>query len=225
MMPLESRAQDSHSLCAQVFAVLEQKILDGALEPGESLIELKLSAELGVSRTPVREAMRQLEREGLVRTIPNKGAVVVGVSEKDIEDIYTIRTSIEGLAAKWAAAHITDEELAELRGIVELQAFYAAKEDGNQVWQLDSRFHELLYDACRSRPLKQTLSAFHTYIQHARQLAFQSSGRAAAVIREHTAILEALERHDAASSERLTAGHIQNAMRNFLRNIKTHESA
>ncbi|MHB1414068.1 MAG: GntR family transcriptional regulator [Chloroflexota bacterium] len=216
MKRLDEIPGENRSLQAQVFREIELAILDGAFAPGDSLTELHLSADLGVSRTPVREALRQLEREGLVRTIPNKGAVVVGVSEKDIDDIYTIRTYIEGLAARWAAESVTDEEITALREVVELQEFYVSRDDAKQVWHLDTRFHELIYECCRSRPLRQTLSSFHHYIQKARALSFKTAGRAKVAVQEHRDILEAIAKRDASAAERLTAAHIRNAKRNFL---------
>lgn len=218
MKRLDETPGENSSLRAQVFKEIELAILNGAFAPGDSLTELRLSADLGVSRTPVREALRQLELEGLVRTIPNKGAVVVGVSEKDIDDIYTIRTHIEGLAARWAADHITDEEIATLCEIVELQEFYVSRGDTIQVWHLDSRFHELIYECCRSRPLKHTLSSFHHYIQKARALSFKTAGRAKVAVQEHRDILEAIAKRDASAAECLTAEHIKNAKSNFLEN-------
>lgn len=216
MKRVDTASGDQSSLRAQVFREIEQAILDGVLSPGDNLTELKLSAELGVSRTPVREALRQLELEGLVRTIPNKGAVVVGVSEKDIDDIYTIRTHIEGLAARWAADNITDEEIAALREIVELQEFYVSRGDTVQVWHLDTRFHELIYECGRSRPLRHTLSSFHHYIQKARALSFKTTSRAREAVQEHRDILEAIARRDAEAAEFVTAEHIKNAKSNFL---------
>ena len=102
---------DDRSLRIRVFNAIENAILDGEYKDGDSLNELRLSKELGVSRTPVREALMQLELEGLVRNIPNKGAVVVGVTEQDTHDIYEIRIRIEGLAARLCAENITDDEL------------------------------------------------------------------------------------------------------------------
>ena len=106
--------QSGDPLRIQVFNTLEDAILNGSYKEGDSLNELRLSKSLGVSRTPVREALMQLELEGLVKNIPNKGAVVVGISEQDVEDIYEIRIRIEGLAARLCAEKITDEELEEL---------------------------------------------------------------------------------------------------------------
>src|SRR5664279_3198270 len=90
----ETRDDNSHSLTARVFQILQNDIINGVYEVGESLVETKLSQELGVSRTPIREAIRQLELEGLVQSIPNKGVFVKGVSSQDIKDIYTIRKMI-----------------------------------------------------------------------------------------------------------------------------------
>ena len=198
----------------QVFQQLEKAILDGDLAPGTSLTEVKLSAELGVSRTPIREALMQLELEGLVKTTHNKGAVVVGISSGDVNDIYLIRTRVEGLAARRAAQNITDEELADLREIVELQEFYLGRGDTLQVGNLDQRFHEIVYEGGRSRPLKQMLSLFHNYIQKARATSVRR-GRAQASTEEHRAILTALEQHDPDEAERLMGVHVENARKSF----------
>ena len=159
---------DDRSLRIRVFNAIENAILDGEYKDGDSLNELRLSKELGVSRTPVREALMQLELEGLVRNIPNKGAVVVGVTEQDTHDIYEIRIRIEGLASRLCAENITEEELRALEQIVDLQEFYLLKNDTEQIWKLDGDFHKIIYDASRSRPLRFTLSNFHNYIKKAR---------------------------------------------------------
>ena len=94
-----------------VFNTLRKAILKGELKPGERLMEIALAERLGVSRTPVREAMRKLELEGLVSIIPNKGAYVTGITRQDVEDIYAIRSLLEGLCARWATAYITEKQL------------------------------------------------------------------------------------------------------------------
>ncbi len=215
MKKLDTSKNNHWSLTEQVFETLQESILNGELKPGDPLPEIRLSEELGVSRTPVREALRKLELEGLVKTIPNRGTFVVGISEKDIEDIYTIRMYIEGLAAKWAAANITDELLEEMRSIVELQKFYAEKNDPFQVWQLDSRFHYILYQASGSRVLKQTLTSMHHYIQRTRELSISRLGRAATTVQEHLNIFNAIEQHDGELAEKLTFEHIFNAYENI----------
>ena len=187
---------DDRSLRIRVFNAIENAILDGEYKDGDSLNELRLSKELGVSRTPVREALMQLELEGLVRNVPNKGAVVVGVTEQDIHDIYEIRIRIEGLAARLCAENITDDELHALEQIVDLQEFYLLKNDTEQIWKLDGDFHKIIYDASRSRPLRFTLSNFHNYIKKARDISVQTEGRAEKTVAEHSAILDAIKEHN-----------------------------
>ncbi len=208
--------QTGSSLRGKVFTRLQNDILNGKYEPGESLVETKLSEELGVSRTPVREAIRQLELEGLVQSIPNKGVTVNGISSQDIEDIYTIRMLIEGLAARWAAEKITPAELRELKEALELEEFYTRKNDAGQLMHFDSRFHDIVFKASKSKPLMQTLSTFHHYVQRARNASLTNPDRAKQVLREHKAILQAIMEHDADKAEKLTTDHVRNASLNLL---------
>ena len=210
---------DDRSLRIRVFNAIENAILDGEYKDGDSMNELRLSKELGVSRTPVREALMQLELEGLVKNIPNKGAVVVGVSEQDTRDIYEIRIRIEGLASRLCAEKITEEELHALEKIVDLQEFYLMKNDTEQIWKLDGDFHKIIYDASRSRPLRFMLSNFHNYIKKARDHSLHAEGRAEKAVAEHRAILSAIKDNDGELAEKLTAEHITNAEFNlFSRN-------
>lgn len=215
-------SDNTNSLSAQVFDTMEASILNGSIQPGENLIELKLSAEMGVSRTPVREAIRMLEQKGLVQIIPNKGAIVLGISEKDLEDIYTIRMYIEGLGSRWAAANISDAQIRELTEIVDLQEFYSHKQSTDQINDLDSKFHEKIFEYSNSRTLQHTLSDLHHMIRRYRQLSFNTTGRADKAIEEHRQILEALVNHDQDAAERLTVQHIRNAKDNLLSIIKSN---
>ncbi len=205
------------SLTTKVFKTLEKAILKGEFLPGEALTEQSLSNQLGVSRTPVREALRQLELAGLVKTVPNKGAEVVGISEKDVDDIYTIRVHIEGLAARWAAEHISEEDIKKLRDTLELQEFYASKGDTDRVKSLDSSFHEAVYKASESNPLRQILSQLHNYIQSSRGLSIDSEGRAVAAVAEHRKIFEAIESGNGDLAEIEAQTHIINAKQSLLR--------
>ncbi len=211
---------DKYSLRARVFKHLEEDILNYKIKTGDSLIETKISEELGVSRTPVREAIRQLELEGLVKSVPNKGTVVLGVSPQDIEDIYSIRILIEGLAAKWAAEKITQNEIEKLKESVELSEFYSGKNDINPLKGLDSKFHEVIYEACKSRPLKHMLTNYHHYIQSARAISLNIPGRAKKAILEHKVIFEAIAEHDGVKAEQLMNEHINNARINLINQLK-----
>ena len=152
-----------HSLGSRVFQKIRDNILNGTYKENDELRETAIGKELGVSRTPVREALRQLELEGLVTIIPNRGAYVSGISHKDIWDIYKIRSMLEGLCARWAAEHITEEQLDQLEESLLLSEFQMKKESGfstEQVAALDGRFHAVLYEASGSRMLKHVLTDF-----------------------------------------------------------------
>ena len=205
----------SGSLRVRVFEALEQAIINGEYKEGDTLNELRLTKELGVSRTPIREALTQLELEGLVKNIQNKGAVVVGVSQKDIDDIYAIRLRLDGFAAKLAAENITDEQLDRLEQAVELQSFYSEKADTENVRRFDSEFHNTIYEASGNRPLCSMLKSFHNQIRRARGISLGVSGRSAKSIEEHRGIMEAIKAHDPALAEELMTEHIQNAFDNF----------
>jgi len=202
---------ESSSLRARVFSALESDIINGEYKAGDSLSELSLSKKYNVSRTPVREALMQLELEGLVELTPNKGAVVVGISEKDVEDIYTIRMHIEGLAARLCADNITDSELRELEELTDLQEFYLSRGDFDSLRELDSRFHSIIFESCRSKPPRFMLSSFHSYTQRARTISVKADGRAEKTVAEHRAILDALRKRDGALAEKLTTEHIAHA--------------
>ena len=207
----------SHSLHITVFNEIEKNILSGVYPAGQQLTELRLSKDLGVSRTPIREALRQLELEGLVKTVPNKGATVVGITDKDIKDIYTIRMSLEALAVRWAAENISEKTLKELTETVELQEFYVSKNDCEKVWQLDRSFHELLYEASASRPLQSVLTQFHNYLRKAREISIRSTGRASVAVAEHRGMVDAIAGKDPDKAEALAREHVAMALENILK--------
>ena len=201
-----------------VFNTLRQAILKGELKPGERLMEIALAEKLGVSRTPVREALRQLELEGLVKIVPNKGAYVTGITGKDVKDIYLVRSLLEGLCARWATGHITEKQIEKLEEIVLLSEFHAnknQKEKTGQVVELDGKFHEVLYEASNSRILEHVLSDFHKYVQMARQASVTREHRAEKSIKEHKEILEAIKQKDADKAEQLANEHILKVMQNL----------
>ncbi len=224
MVEFGDTGQHSSSLHSRVYNQIRNDILNGVYEPGESLVETKLSEELGVSRTPVREALRQLELEGLVQSVPNKGVTVRGISQQDIEDIYTIRMMIEGLAARWAAEKITPEEMEELKEAVELEEFYTAKCNYGSLLQFDTRFHDIIFKASKSKPLMHTLSTFHSYVQKARKVSMSSPERAAAALEEHKAIMQAIIDRDADRAEKLMTEHVRNASLNLLKHEYKNEN-
>jgi DNA-binding GntR family transcriptional regulator len=206
---------DKYSLRGRVFTKIREDILAGRYKQNDELKEASIGQELGVSRTPVREALRQLELEGLVNIIPNKGAYVNEISEKDIHDIYIIRSYLEGLCAKWACEYITQEQIDELEEVVYLSEFHAKKEHHEQIVELDNKFHQLIYEASNSKILNHILSDFHHYVQRIRKITLASDLRAANSNKEHNAILDAIRQRDGEKAEMLAHEHIMSTIRNI----------
>ncbi|MCI9227671.1 MAG: GntR family transcriptional regulator [Dorea sp.] len=206
------------SLRGRVFQKLREDILSGVYKEHEELREITIGEELGVSRTPVREALRQLELEGLVTIIPNKGAYVTGITPKDVYDIYKIRSMLEGVCARWATEHITEKQIEELEEVLLLSEFHLQKkgeEKAEQVTELDGKFHKVLYEASDSRILEHVLSDFHKYVQMARALSVGEKNRAQKSVQEHREILEAIRNRDMDLAEELANRHILNVMENL----------
>lgn len=147
--------------------------------------------------------------------IPNKGAYVVGISEKDIRDIYEIRSRLEGLCAKWAAEHITKEQLDELEENIYLSDFHSSKGNFEQVVELDNKFHEILYNASGSKELRHILLDFHHYVQRVRKVTLAVQERAVNSNEEHRRIVEALKAHNGAQAEKLADMHMTNTIQNM----------
>ena len=183
--------------------------------PGEELKEATLGKQLGVSRTPVREALRQLDLEGLVEIAPNRGAKVIGISRKDVEDIYHMRARLEGLAARKAAEQIKEEELAELEEVILLSEFHVKKPESKQMVRLDGRFHEIMYRASGSRMLEHVLTDFLHYVKMARSHSVKTEHRAQESVKEHKRILEAIRQRDGDLAEQLANEHIQHVIENL----------
>ena len=206
---------DKYSLRGQVFQEIREDILKGKFKENEELREATLGKELGVSRTPVREALRQLELEGLVHIIPNKGAYVTGITEKDVHDIYMTRSMLEGLCARWAAEHISEEQIQEMEEVLLLTEYHLDRGNAEQLAELDGKFHEVLYDASQSRILRHILYDFHKYVQVARKRSVKKEDRAKKSLEEHREILNALRTGDADRAEELAHIHILNVMENL----------
>lgn len=207
------------SLADQVFEHLETDILSGKYQRGECLTESKLSVELGVSRTPIREALRRLEQEHLIEEAP-KGVVVVGIGEKDLEDIFSIRIKLEGQAGEMAAANHTDEQLELLREALEFQEFYLKKHDPDRIKSMDSLFHETIYKMSDSAIFYDVLVPLHKKILKYRRASLSNTSRAEASVSEHRAIYEAIAARDSELASKLIIEHLENAYHNICKKEK-----
>jgi DNA-binding GntR family transcriptional regulator len=209
----------SVSLADQVFDKLENDIITGFYPRGEILTELKLVEQLGVSRTPIREALRRLEQERLI-TDSGKGSVVLGITEEDLLDIMNIRQRIEGLAAYYAAQNMTEEGRQKLTHIVDLQEFYHEKGDADRLQQVDDEFHDLICELSGRTVLMDTLIPLHRKTRRFRRISLQDPGRTSKTKAEHRAIYDAVMAGDADKAMELTAKHIENAKEHMIRGLK-----
>ncbi|GAB1475923.1 GntR family transcriptional regulator [Bacillota bacterium] len=199
------------SLSEEIENILRERILKGKYEIGERLKENRIADELKVSRTPVREAFRQLEKEGLIKTIPNRGSFTFGLTRRDIQDIYTVRAVVEALAVEWAADRISDQELRKLEDAFERMEFYTLKKDSEKVLENNKIFHEIIYDASESRFLAQILKSYQEYVENTRKATVYYSDNLPSILDEHRGILEAIRQKDKAMAvERITA-HLNNS--------------
>ncbi len=213
-MDLFDQRKENRSLTAIIFERVREDILNGKYSNGDKIVEAKLAEELGVSRTPVREALKQLELDGLVESLPNRGVIVKGITDQDIVDIYTIRLATEAIAARWAVERMDDSELEQLKEIYDLMEFYTFKEDVEKTFELNTKFHETMYRATKSRYLEHVLKDFQLFIKSTRNESLKSEGRIDRALEEHKRILDAFMRRDADSAVDALVNHIINSRNN-----------
>ena len=206
------------SLADQVFEKLENDIILGVYPRGEILTELKLVEQLGVSRTPIREALRRLEQERLISDT-GRGSVVLGISEDDLVDIMNIRQHIEALAAYYAAQNMTPDDIKELSHIIDLQDFYYAKWDVEHLRQADDAFHDAICNFSGRNVIMDTLIPLHRKTRRYRKIAMEDKWRTDNTLKEHHAIFDAIAAGDAELAQALTAKHIENAKNHIVKKV------
>ncbi|MCD7754923.1 MAG: GntR family transcriptional regulator [Firmicutes bacterium] len=209
------------SLADQVFEKLENDIIFGVYPQGEVLTELKLAEQLGVSRTPIREALRRLEEERLIAD-SGKGSVVLGITVEDLMDIMGIRQHVEGLASAYAAKNITQEGIRALEHIIQLQDFYYQQRDLDHLRQQDDCFHDTLCDLSKRVVLRDTLRPLHRKTRRYRKISLTDESRMRQSIAEHRDIADAVSKGDAERAYSLTWEHIANAKNHMIERLDYH---
>ncbi len=198
---------------------IRQAITDGTFSPGERLMEIQLADEMGVSRTPVREAIRKLEMEGFVVMIPRRGTYVADISIRDITEIYEIRTCLDILAAGLAAERITDEELEVLnRHLVEFSTAIAA-EDMEKIVEVDIAFHEVLYMASRNARLHSIINNLREQVTSIRGRSMSYPGRLTETMDEPRALVDSIAARDVERAQNAARVHIENAEHTLMKSI------
>ncbi len=211
--PIESEPQPQ--IRDKVYERLRSAILSGALEPGERLVERKLAELLGVSRTPVREAIRMLELEGLVTHLPRVGAVVAQVSDSEVLEIYRIRAVLEGLAARMAAEKITPEQLNKLAELVQIFEENAKQGNLERLEEAHREFNDLIYRAAGSSRLYSMITTLVEHIDRYTRVGYCHPGRIAEATLEHRQLVEAIRMRDGALAEQVAREHIDNSRRAY----------
>jgi GntR family transcriptional regulator, rspAB operon transcriptional repressor len=198
-------------LSTDLFNRIKEDILSGKLKKDQKLIEQSICDEYKVSRTPVREALLQLEMEGLVEMIPNRGAYVLGLSARDMDDMFILRKIYEVQAVRWAIPRITDEEMAQLEETFDFMEFYTMKNDVEKMLNINVNFHQTIYKASHNRMLQHLLSSYQAYIRHGRRDFNEKEEYLQTVLKEHRDIFQAFVDKDVEAGVRAMEVHMDHS--------------
>lgn len=211
-MPTLSPLTESPSLDKLAYDKIKEAILTFKFLPDQILLEGELAAQLGISKTPVRDALMRLEKEGLVARIPYKGTYVSSLTNEDMANIFRIRIVLEGLAVRLASERLTPKDYQQLQDLVEKHAEALRKKDVAAASAINSDFHNLIIDVCENPRLRQMLYNLDDHLKRYRLLSISQGLRMDKAIHEHTAICEALIAHDADRAEQAMKAHLESAM-------------
>ncbi len=196
-------------LSARLYEELQKDILSGAIPDGSKLTEKAVCSRYNMSRTPVREAFRQLESDGLIKNVPNRGAFVTGLSKRDISDLFDLRTLFEVQAVEWAIKRMSSEEIDKLAESLEFMEFYTLREDVEKVLSFNSQFHNIICEGTGNRMLQKTLTIYHTYLKYSAPHRTYTEDSLRAILEEHKAIFEAFETRNAAAGRKAMEYHME----------------
>lgn len=207
-----------------VFNTLRHAILKGELEPGERLMEIALAQKLGVSRTPIREAIRKLELEGLVVMVPRKGAEVADITEKDLRDVLEVRTALEELSIELAMKNMNDDDCKQLTEANKLFAKDSESDDLIKIAEADVAFHELIYMATGNKRLIQMINNLREQMYRYRLEYIKDKSTHARLVDEHNRIIDAMVKNDVAAAKAAIKLHVENQEENILKSIKVKKA-
>lgn len=210
----------ANPLRVEVANLLRKLILDGQIPSGERIIEMEIAAQLGVSRMPVREALRILESEGLIQQIPRRGLFVTAFTEDDIREFYTIRGALEVCAIKIVIDRITPEELAALKDYCKKAREAFGRHDINEVCLWTAKFNEEIYNSCGMPRFKEEIKNTQNYLRTFRLLSFRTSERTEQALNEHEEIIRLVEAKDREGAARATEKHLYGAMTSYIESWK-----
>lgn len=201
------------SLTDEIVDIIRDRILKGEYRIGEKIKENQIATEFKVSRTPIREAFKQLENEGLIDYVPNRGCFAKGFTRQDIEDIYAVRKALELMAVEWAVSRISSEQIAALQEQSELMEFYTARKDSDKVLELNSAYHNIIYDAAGSRFMAQILRSYKEYIEQTRKVILYEQTYLEEILQEHKKVLDAIMARDVEGAKKAMGEHLEMSQR------------
>ncbi|MCR1971046.1 GntR family transcriptional regulator [Clostridium cochlearium] len=196
---------------------LRAAIFDKKLKEGDRLVENNIAKSMGVSRTPVREALRQLEIEGLAINIARKGTLVKGISKEDIMEIYDIREVLEGLAVRGACLNISRKEIFRLKEIIKIMRKSINENDTDKYIKSHNEYNRIILDASKNKRLVSNLEYIYEYLKSMRKVTLSNEVRREKALLEHNSIVEAIEKGDEVLAEKLARDHVINAKNAFMR--------
>ena len=208
-MDINPGEKSGQPLSAGLYTELQTGILSGSIPDGSKLTEQALCKKYNVSRTPVREAFRQLEADGLIENIPNRGAFVTGLTKRDISDLFDLRGLFEVQAVEWAIKRMTSEDIDQLAETVDFMEFYTLKSDVDKVLTFNSQFHNIIYAGTKDRMIQKTLAIYQTYLKHSAPAKTYSGDYLKTILDEHKAIFEAFETQNAAAGRKAMEYHME----------------
>jgi GntR family transcriptional regulator, trigonelline degradation regulator len=206
----------------QVLDVLRREIVEQRFEPGQRLVERELIERLGVSRTTVREALRELAAEGLVTSIPQKGSIVAVPSMKEASEVYEVRALLEGAAAHQFAERADEEHVVALKRAFLAIEGAAAADDPKALLVAKDAFYDVLFDGCGNSIISQVIGGLHARVAVLRAASLQAAGRPAESVREISAIVEAVEQRDGESAAKAASFHVRQAAATLFRRMGDH---
>jgi len=216
---------DYELLSKKVYRILKVRIIKGDLKPGKKILEINIAEQLGVSRTPVREAIKGLAAEGLVKMIPNQGAVIINVSIEDLQEVLQIRRVLEGLAVSIAAEKISKEETKKLEKITKKMSICISKNDIVAYSKLNAEFHNLILHVCGNKRLMKICNNLSSSDHRFRIRSLRDNPeRLKYSLQEHQEIMEALNRRNSEQADKLSQKHINNVLKNILENESKEKS-
>lgn len=210
--------KNNQPLSAGLYQEIQKDILSGIIPSDTKLTEQAVCKKYNVSRTPVREAFRQLEADGLIENIPNRGAFVTGLTKRDISDLFDLRALFEIQAVEWAIKRMTAEDIESLRETVDFMEFYTLKDDIDKVLSFNSQFHSIIYAGTKDRMIQKTLSTYQTYLRHSAPASNYTGDYLKTLLEEHQAIFNAVESGNTAAGRKAMEYHMEQSK---LRRIST----